>query len=161
MNDGEVAGPGEPNRRILVDWVVDWIIAASPPDSQQIPAVEIEKVTGLRWGSVDLKFVLMAAKRKLYHATRFEWRVTETGIYMLSPAERKDELYRRERESLNRHREVLASSATIPLEALTAQERSEVEHAQRVALHLYEESKKAMRKKWLGGGKKPLEIEGE
>lgn len=150
----------EPSRTVLVDWVVDWILATQPKDSTLVPAKEIEDLTGLKWDSKDLKFILMAAKRKLYHTTRYEWGLRENGIYMLSPSERKNELYRRERESLSRHREVIASAATIPVEELTSQERSEVEHARRVALHLYEEGKKSMRAKWIPSSSPPKGIEG-
>ncbi len=149
----------EPSRAVLAEWVVDWIIATAPKPSTLVLREDIEQLTGLKWDSQDLKFVLIAAKPKLYRTTRHEWRVTDKGLYMLNADERKDELYRRQRESLSRHRETLASAATIPMDELTAQGRAEVEHAKRVALHLYEEGKRALRKKWLNGGDEAKKIE--
>lgn len=161
MTDGkqaEVVGPGEPNNSILSDWVFDWIVATNPRDSALIPKKEIEDLVGLSWDSKTLSFVLVAAKRKLYTTTRFEFSVTEGGLYMLSPSERKEANNRRLRESLNRTKAVIASSATIPLEKLTTQERAEVEHARRVALHLYEEARRTMRRKWIQNAKADDEI---
>lgn len=149
----------DPSRAVLAEWVVDWIIATAPAPSTLVTKEDIEALTGLKWDSKDLKFVLLAAKPKLYRTTRYEWRVTEKGLYMLNPDERKDELYRRQRESLSRHRETLASAATIPVEELSPQGRAEVEHARRVALHLYEEGKRALRKNWLNGGEEAKKIE--
>lgn len=140
----------EPSYRILSDWVVDWVIANQPKDRQVIPREDVEALTGLKWGERDLMLsVLVRAKKKLYTTTRYEWSVTPEGLYMLAPSERVKELFRRQREALERHRATLASSATIEHEKLTGDEKSDLEHARRMALHNYEQGKRAMRNKWL------------
>ena len=145
-----------PSIKVLSEWVTDWVISNNPADSSTVSWADIEALTGLKKDEKDMMFTLMSAKRTLYSTTRFEFKITDEGLYFLSPAGRKNELYRRHRESISRHRAIISSSATIPVEKLTNQEKAEVQHAQRMALHLYETAKKELRKKWMSSAAEDL-----
>lgn len=147
VKTGEVR---EPTRATLTRWVVEWVRVAAPAACSTIQRSDIESLTGLPWESKDLRFVLVAAKQELYRGLpAYEFKITDSGLYLLSHEERAHELTRRRREAVARHRESIASAATIDANQLPDTAKRVLENEQRIALHLYEESKKAARKKWL------------
>lgn len=142
----------EPTRTTLVKWVVDFVKTKAPAAGSTVPREEVANLTGLEWESEELRFVLIEAKRVLYRGRpAYEFQITEAGLYVFTEEERVAELSRRQREAKNRHREVLASAATIDPTALGETARRDLDHAQRTSLHLYEQAKRAARSRWLRG----------
>ena len=142
----------EPTRATLVQWVVDHVRERKPAPGETIPCADVEALTGLEWKTEDLTFVLISAKPVLYRGSPpYEWRVTNQGLVILSDAERAGELKRRGRQSRSLNREIIASAATIDRAKLTANEVRALEHAERMALHLYEQSKKMARPRFIEG----------
>lgn len=144
----------EPTRSNRIRWLVEYVRGKAPVPLSTITVAEVEKVTGLAWGTDDLRVgVLIEAKKALYRGLPpYEWRVTAEGLFFLDDPARVIELRRREREALARYREVLASSQTINRNALTTEQAAELDRSTAASLRAYNEAKLSLRRLALTAG---------
>lgn len=150
----------EPSRHTLVSWVVDWIVAADPKEGTTVPKTDIEQLTGLKWASAELCFVLIQANAKLRGSTHYEWSVTKDGLYMLTDAERVDRNGLEQRRRLQASRRAMERAGTIRREKLSPAARADLECQARLALQAYEHEKRIAKNERLLGGKPPEKDEG-